>query len=435
MAESEMKTLAIVGGGAAGLAAAVAAGERARAKGASLEIVIYERDDRVGRSILATGNGRCNFSNAKLDANAYRNSAFVQDALRGLSASFDATEDERYGKIRRDNSDDVHAFFYRHGLMWRAEDDGREYPLPNKASVVVDVLRAAAADAGASEVCGCAVTAVESPRSGGGRFTLRMADGRLERADAVILASGHAAQSLDAAGLKVLPSQPVLGPLRVVDVDIPFVRELDNIRVRCTVSLLRAGEDSAWQVVASERGELMFRKYGVSGICVFNLSRFAEAGDVLSIDLLDADELADAEQFLFSRRKLLSSTFDRALTYADMLRGLVLPRVADALLKRAGIAPGAAFGKPDVPKLAALLTQLELTVAGIGDESICQVHRGGLDVDGFDPHTMAACEIPGLFAAGEALDVDGPCGGYNLHWAWASGLLAGRSAAEQLIAT
>ena len=203
MAESEMKTLAIVGGGAAGLAAAVAAGERARAKGASLEITIYERDDRVGRSILATGNGRCNFSNAKLDASAYRSSAFVQDALRGLSASFDATEDERYGKIRRDNGDDVHAFFCRHGLMWRVEDDGREYPLPNKASVVVDVLRAAAADAGAREVCGCVVAAVEPPRSEGGRFTLRMADGRLERADAVILASGHAAQSLEAAGLNV----------------------------------------------------------------------------------------------------------------------------------------------------------------------------------------------------------------------------------------
>ena len=435
MAESEMKTLAIVGGGAAGLAAAVAAGERARAKGASLEIAIYERDDRVGRSILATGNGRCNFSNAKLDVSAYRNSAFVQDALRGLTASFDATEDERYGKIRRENGDDVHAFFCRHGLMWRVEDDGREYPLPNKASVVVDVLRAAAADAGAREVCGCAVAAVEPPRSEGGRFTLRMADGRLERVDAVILASGHAAQSIEAAGLKVLPSQPVLGPLRVGDADIPLARELDNIRVRCTVSLLRAGEDGARQVVASERGELMFRKYGVSGICVFNLSRFADAGDVLSIDLLDAGEPSDAEQFLFSRRKLLSGTFDCALTYADMLRGLVLPRVAEALLKRAGIAPSAAFGKPDVPKLAALLTQLELTVAGIGDESICQVHRGGLDVEGFDPHTMVSREVPGLFAAGEALDVDGPCGGYNLHWAWASGLLAGRSAAEQLMAT
>ena len=438
MVQSEMKTLAIIGGGAAGLAAAVAAGERVRAADASLDIALYECDDRVGRSILATGNGRCNFSNENLRLDEYRNSVFVECALRGLAWSFYETENESYSKVRRDNGDDVHAFFYLHGLMWRVEDDGRNYPLPNKASVIVDMLRAAAGRVGVRECCGCAVEAVEPPHGEGGRFTLRMADGRLERADAVIVAcGGRAIAALDACGCKVHRLQPILGPLRVADADIPFVRELDNIRVRCTVSLRRKAKNGE-RTVASEDGELLFRKYGVSGICVFNLSRQAKPGDILEIALLQCPNRADAEHYLYKRRKNLAGGMARigaGLTYKDMLCGLVLPRLGEAVLKRAGIAPDALFGKPDVPHLAEILGHTRLEVAGIGDEDICQVRRGGLDVKGFDPCTMGACDLPGLFAAGEALDVDGPCGGYNLHWAWASGLLAGRSAAEHLMET
>lgn len=417
-----MKKLAIIGGGAAGLAAAVAAGERAREVGAPVEVMVLERDDRVGRSILATGNGRCNFSNSQIEVGRYHNCEFVAAVLGGDVGAGD---------------DSVHRFFEGRGLAWREEADGRQYPLANKASVVVDVLRAAAAAAGAREACEREAVAVDPPRAAGKPFTLKMKDGVLERADAVVVAcGGRAMASLDLAGLRVRGLRPVLGPLCCTDEDIRLTRELDNIRVRCEVRLARRQGGGLVQV-ALERGELMFRKYGVSGICVYDLSRFAEPGDVLQISFLPEFDPADqsaVEAYLDKRLQALRQRFGGQLTYEDMLRGLLLPRVYEGLMKRAGTPLGTPFAERDISALAALLTGFELKVAGVGDPDQCQVRRGGLDVSEFDPQTMAAASIPGLFAAGEALDVDGPCGGYNLHWAWASGLRAGESAVDWLAA-
>jgi len=423
----DAKKLAIVGGGAAGLAAAIVAGERARAIGVPLDVVVLERDDRVGRSILATGNGRCNFSNEHPHADDYHNGDFVGGAFGALLSSVTETASDRDLKIIRDNGHVVNAFFYKHGLVWRVEDDGRQYPRTNKASTVVDVLRRAARNVGVREACEREVAAIDPPRGPGGQFTLRMADGMLERADSVIVACGGKALAvLGTCGLPVVAQRPMLGPLRCAET--AETRELDNIRVRCDVSLVRKGER-----VAGERGELMFRKYGVSGICVFNLSRFAQAGDTLRIDFLQSGTLDDAVHYLYARRKLLAGTFGDGVTCEDMTCGLLLPRVADVVLKRVGMAAGDRFEKADVERLARVLSAFDLTVEGMGDETICQVRRGGLDVGAFDHAAMEAKELPGLYAAGEALDVDGPCGGYNLHWAWSSGMLAGRSAAERLL--
>ena len=427
---SDAKQLAIIGGGAAGLAAAIAAGERARKLGAALDVTVYERDDRVGRSILATGNGRCNFSNEHPYIADYRNGDFVEGAVRGLLAAHAAHATDRDIKMLDDNGHLVNLFFYQHGLMWRAEGDGRQYPRTNKASTVVDILRASAARVGVREACEHEVVAVQPPRGDGGRFSLQLKDKRLMRADAAIVAcGGKAAASLRACGLVCHPLRPVLGPLACEETAV--TRELDNIRVRCGVSLVR-GEGVPPEAVATESGELLFRKYGVSGICVFNLSRFAEPGDKLVLNFLDGDDATQVERYLFSRRKLLARRFGEGLTCADMLRGLLLPRVAEAVLKQVGLRPSGPFAKAQVPALVRALTAFTLTVSGIGDESICQVRRGGFDVAAFDPRTMGARDVPGLFAAGEALDVDGPCGGYNLHWAWTSGLLAGMSAADTL---
>jgi len=418
-----MKKLAIIGGGAAGLAAAVAAGEHARAIGAHVGVTVFERDDRVGRSILATGNGRCNFSNSQIRFYRFHNHAFVGEVIGRIAGAGD--------------DDAVHRFFGEHGLAWREEADGRQYPQANKASVVVDVLRASAAAAGAREVCEREVVEVDPPRAAGKPFTLKMKDGVLERADAVVLAcGGRAMSSLEVAGLRPLALRPVLGPLRCCDADVKLTRELDNIRVRCEASLMREQGGDLVQV-ALERGELMFRKYGVSGICVYDLSREAEPGDELRINFLpdfDPFEPAEVEAYLAKRLETLRQHFGGQLTYDDMLRGLLLPRVYEALLKRQGVSLSAPFGRDDVPALGSLLTKFGLKVIGIGDSDQCQVRRGGLDVSDFDPQTMAAHSIPGFYAAGEALDVDGPCGGYNLHWAWASGLRAGACAVDWLAA-
>ena len=138
------------------------------------------------------------------------------------------------------------------------------------------------------------------------------------------------------------------------------------------------------------------------------------------------------EQLLLERRSRL---FARAgsCTGDDVLRGMVLPAVGRGVLKAAGLRAEGPFGKRDAAPLAAALKGLALEVRGVGEPQQCQVRRGGFAVEAFDPRSCASRTMPGLHVVGEALDVDAPCGGYNLHWAWASGMLAGRAAAERLM--
>ena len=420
-----MNTLAIIGGGAAGLAAAVAAGRAARFKGLEVRIVVFEADERVGRSILATGNGRCNFSNAEVPVGLYRNGSFVGQAM----AEFEGLAD--FYKLRKGRrswpnyGDAVRDFFESIGLAWREEGEGRLYPYANKASSVLDALRGACRAYGAEERCGCAVALVELPYKEGARFTLRMADGSFERADAVVVAcGGRVARGLLPDGFPYADPRAVLGPLAT---EAHLARQLDNIRVRAEVRLMRDGRQ-----LACESGEVLFRKYGLSGIAVFNLSRFAEKGDVVEVDLLPFLRDCDVEAFAFSRYRSLASLHGGAFSCGRYLDGLVLPQVARVILKDAGYFEEALLQKSQAPNLVRVMKGLSFAVEGIADERQCQVHRGGFAVKSFSPYTMEALEATGLFAAGEALDVDAPCGGYNLHWAWTSGAVAGFSAIARL---
>ena len=410
--------IAIVGGGASGLAAAIAAAQEARNAHRLLSVGVLEERDRVGKTILATGNGRCNFTNEHILWGEYRNGAFVKEVLESLG-----------------DDDVVLDFFEGWGLEWRQEAEGRRYPQANKASVVVDVLRAAAAELGVAEACNVKVAQVRAPQGEGGHFTLHLADGALMRARRVVVACGGlAAGTLQVEGLKPEPPVPVLGPIRCSEESCRFTRELDNVRVRCSVGLFRPQDATTSNLVASRTGELLFRPYGVSGICVFDLSRFAEPGDALSIDFMTMSDLDRARDYLARRWDDLHARFGERLDVACMLRGLVLPRVAEALCKRQGVDLHGVCGKDDLGQLVDMLCRCTLDVDGIADAAQCQVQRGGYRVDEVSAHTLEAHQVPGLHLVGEALDVDGPCGGYNLHWAWGSGLLAGGAAARALLA-
>lgn len=424
----QVRTLAIIGGGAAGLTAAISASRSMRAKNIPVRIVLFEKDDRVGRSILATGNGRCNFSHARIEPERYHHAAFVRDAFGSQALQAYACN----------GLDAVHGFFNGLGLVWREEPDGRQFPLANKASVVLDVLRSCVVESGVIIECEHQVTAIEKPNDRSKRFSLMMKDGRIEHADSVILAhGGHNAAAIHLDAVPSKPTRPVLGPLKVVSADRAFTRELDNIRVRAEVSLWRRqarGSDSDNEhedMIDSEVGELMFRKYGLSGICIFDLSRSVQRADKIRINFLHALAL-DPEDFLRDRYELLMARSSHPLTFEDILRGLVLPRVGEAILKRRRISFDDAFEATMVPLLAELLTCCEVEVESVADPDLCQVQRGGFDVSAFDSETLEALGLPGLFVAGEALDVDGPCGGYNLQWAWSTGLIAGASAAHYI---
>lgn len=419
MLRMETRTLAIIGGGAAGLAASVAAARAARRVGLSLRVVVFEADERVGRSILATGNGRCNFTNARIEAGLYRNASFVAEALEDLEL-----QARGQGLPAASFANAVQAFFAGLGLVWREEGEGRMYPHANKASSVLDVLRGAAFSLGVEERCACPIARVEGPREGGSRFILHAEDGEFVRVDAVVLACGGGMAGGLLPLLRYERPRAVLGPLAT---DARLARQLDNIRVRCVAHLLRGGEE-----LACERGEVLFRRYGLSGIAVFNLSRFARKGDVVRLDLLPSLEDAELGAWARARYKTLASLAGGSLTCGAYLRGLFLPQVARVVLKHAGFDEDAPCAKADAPAVISAFKRIDFSVEGIGDERQCQVRRGGFSVSGFDPRSMQAREAPGLHVAGEALDVDAPCGGYNLHWAWASGMLAGWNAVSFL---
>lgn len=422
-----MGTVAIIGGGASGLAAAI---EAARA---GAEVLLFEAVDRVGKPILATGNGRCNFSNANPADGDYRNAPFVESAL--------AAHEELYAsKLERDGRelDGPHAvtdFFACLGML-RREEGGRLYPLTNKATTVVDVLRQALASYGVEERCEHRAVAVRPLACGGhaagSRFRIDFAEGEPAFADAVVLAcGGRIARTLAPEELAFKKQRPVLGPLRT---DTAPIKGLNNVRVQCAVSL----ESPDGRVKAREAGEVLFRDYGVSGIAVFDLSRHAEVGDRIVLDFIPWIRECDLRSFLGQRWNREAPAHGGAGRWRpallDVTCGMLLPQVARCVLAQAGMSPSAPARREDLDALAVALKRFSTTVRGVGDAKQCQVTRGGLDVRGFSDATLEARAVSGLYAAGEALDVDAACGGFNLHWAWASGMLAGRAAGEAVAA-
>ena len=451
MNENETYDVIIIGGGAAGLAAAISAAWKCRMLGEEgvaaatpdataaasrsgaaagdgctsagscrPRIALFEADDRVGRSILATGNGRCNFSNAVISSDLYHNAAFVGASLAALEEV--AFWPRLCASAGQQKQNAVLDFFANLGLCWREEGEGRLFPITGKASTVLDVLRAAVRGLGVKECCDMRVRSVEPPRAPGKPYTLRLADGSFQRARQVICAVGGAvARELLPGDLPYAPAKPVLGPLKT---DTRDIRALDNIRVRCQATLERDGSP-----LAQERGEVLFRKYGLSGIAIFNLSRFALPGDTVALDLFPDMTRDELQSYLHERVAGTRALSGREATCQDVTRGMILPLVAEALLKTLKLRPEDPASAQNLHRLSRVAKRFKVAVEGVGDPKQCQVHRGGFLCEAFDAVTMECKQYAGLFAAGEVLDVDAPCGGYNLHWAWASGALAGISVA------
>lgn len=389
----------IIGGGAAGLTAAVAAARL----GAS--VTLLEGGARVGQKILASGNGRCNLTNLSAAPEAYNHPYFVSPAL-------DAYPCER-----------VCAFFGEMGLLTRADDEGRVYPATNAAGSVLDVLRMECAHLGVDVRCGFEVVrVVEVP--GGGGFEVTSEDGGTLRAEAVVVTTGGGCELLGNLGHELVERVPVLGPLKT---DAAPIRGLSGVRVKCAATLLGGvGDDgTGGNAIATERGELLFRDYGVSGIMIFDLSRYLEAGCVISIDFFPDVTQPELESMISQRCDELAWR-----TAETFFAGMLHDRVARAVLRAAGVSGDTPVADVPQARLVALLKDFRLRVLGLADAGQAQVTRGGAAVAEFVPDTMASRRVDGLFAAGEVLDIDGRSGGFNLHWAWASGIVAGESAAR-----
>ena len=382
----------VIGGGASGLVAAIAAARL------GADVGILEKGARVGRKILATGNGRCNLSNRDVAPAAYNQPDFVEPVFAAVPPA------------------SVTAFFDGLGLLTSTDEEGRVYPVTNAASSVLDVLRLECARLGVEERCGFEVARIATTRDAAG-FDIISSDGDRLHAGAVVVATGGGHSVLAGLGHTSVSCTPVLGPLKT---EREPIRGLSGVRVRCSATLLVDGSP-----VATERGELLFRDYGASGIMIFDLSRFFKPGCVLSIDLLP-DIAVDELHRLLSER---CATFSWR-TAETFFEGMLHDRVAHAVLRAARVPPASPVLELPCERLAALLKDFRLNVIGRGDAAQSQVTRGGATVAEFDSRTMQSRTVSGLFAAGEVLDIDGPCGGFNLHWAWASGIVAGESAAR-----
>ena len=388
-----MKKIAIIGGGAAGLVAALSAAEQC--SGSDVQIVVYEGSDRIGKSILASGNGRCNFSNQSIDASMYHNKDFVSESLQACPP------------------EEVWAFFEDIGLLWHEEQGGRLYPVTNKASSVLDVLRFALAAARVEIRCNHVVSSVMPDKHG--HFVV-CEHHEAEFYDAVILAGGG---DVDPSTLPTSYAfhtpQALLGPLAT---ETAPIKGLNNVKINCELSLGN---------VFKERGELLFREYGISGILVFNCSRFARAGNSLNIDLFPDLSNKELDALLKQRFAKL-----QARTRIEFFAGMLQPPIARAFSRRAGLRPDDMIQREDLESLGKWCKDFPLKVKGLQNARQAQVRRGNFSVSSFNPRTLASREDESIFVVGEALDVDGPCGGYNLHWAWTSGILAGRAAAQVL---
>lgn len=374
----------VAGGGASGLVAAITAAE------AGARTCVLEQDLECGRKILATGNGRCNFANEDLNPARYRNGAFVAKVAGARWL------------------EEILGFFGASGLAW-ASEEGRLYPLSRQAASVRSVLLARARRAGVTLAPARKVTAV-APAAGGWKVSFSPAapgeKGAPQAGDvtarAVVMAAGGGSELARGLGQSAVAEGPVLCALACEPENSGLELALvDGRRVHAHVRLLRGGRE-LW----AEDGEVLFRPWGLSGICVFDLSRRAEAGDVISLDLTCG--MADARL--------------EAAAATGTADGVLDPQVAAAL--------GAAGGNP-ASALAALrqARSLRFLVTDRTETERAQVTRGGLGVTGFFPETLECTTLPGLFACGEALDVDADCGGFNLAWAWRSGQVAGASAA------
>lgn len=418
----------IIGGGASGLACAVSCLREARAAGAALpNILLVEQGKRIGAPILRSGNGRCNFSNSQLDVSRYWNSAFVSQTLGFLGG----------GPVRP-----ITNWFEELGLVWEEapESGGLLYPFSNKASSVLEVLMAAL-PAYVVDIHPC-VKALETHRSHDGFDVFleeshsatgnggaaagesdRVPQQETVRAGRVVVAAGGGCvESLLAGAIPALPTapwRPTLGPLAAAFPESVSSEELDGIRSHVRISLPNSG--------FSEEGEVLFRGYGISGIVVFNASRYAHTGETLLVDFLPAMKLREAEDVIRTRAERLQGQPAHTL-----FRGFVLPELGAALLAASGIRPDEPLQQELCCRIARIMKAFPLMVQGIADESQCQVHRGGIAPESVCAESLELKALPGLYVLGEALDVDGPCGGYNLHWAWACGILVGRDIARKI---
>lgn len=375
----------IIGGGASGMfLASELAGRR---------VALIEANDRVGKKLLATGNGKCNLTNLDMNIVHYNRPSFVETYLDRFDAH------------------DTIASFERMGLITKVIDK-RVYPYSECASTVLDILRDAMQKCGTEVFTGHIVNSVEYFADTYTIGGVTKVDGQTKSfsftADNVVLATGSNAtfgrnsnNLFTALGHTAREFTPALVPIKT---NKEPIKGLSGVRVKAGV---RCG-------ARYEVGEVLFKDFGVSGIAVFNMSSEIARGKLkigsnLTIDFMPEYSVGEVESLLRKRGNV---------RVGELLTGTFHSKVVDRILWASGVNPDD-LAQPKISAIAKTIKTYTLKIEGLGDSSLCQVMSGGLNIREFD-HNLMSMKSKNAFAIGEALDVDGDCGGYNLQWAWTS---------------
>lgn len=405
--------IGIIGGGAAGMMAAIAAARQ------GAEVTVLEANSRLGKKLLSTGNGKCNLGNLRLNVSEYY-----------------CREPERLDTfLKQFGTDDVISFFQGIGVILK-EKNGYLYPASEQAAVVQDALRYELRALLVREITDCRIQSVKrNSRTGEIRVS---GGGQSFFFDKVILACGGKAApgtGSDGSGFELAgqlghsltPLVPALVQLKCRE---DYLRSVAGVRADAQISVYLSGE-----CIAEERGELQLTDYGLSGIPIFQLSRtvnyiLKEQREVeVVIDFLPDYSPEAYEQMCQSRELLLQSE----RTVEEFFTGMLNKKLMTLFIRLSGLRPGDKIQTVDprfVKKIYKLCREWRLYVNGSNSYENAQVCAGGVPLAEVTDR-LESQKTPGVYFAGEILDVDGRCGGYNLHWAWCSGYLAAMAAVEE----
>lgn len=407
-----MGKVLVVGGGASGLVGAIIAARE------GADVTILERTNRVGKKILATGNGRCNITNVDCDIRYYHgtNPKFALGALTAFDPNM------------------TMQFFEQLGITHKVESGGKVFPFSDQATSVLDVLRLEIdrlnKEKGLIKIV--ADQEVESVSKNKKGFLVKCASGSSYSGDKVIMATGGKATpnlGSNGSGLPILAKlgHSVITPfpsLVQVILDSTVVKRIQGVKIQGKITVKQGTK------VKEERGEILFTKDGISGPPVLQVSRLVSAQALqnktchVSLDLFPNYSLEELEVMIQMR-----IAYQPKRSLENFLIGLINKKLIPEILKKVNLVDKKrqcqTLSPKEITNLVKILKSWEFTATGTRSWESAQVMAGGINTNEVCPSTFESKKVSGLYIIGELLDIDGDCGGFNLQWAWSSAHAAG----------
>ena len=408
-------SLIIVGGGAAGLTSALIA------KDLGIDVAIIEGTDRIGKKILTTGNGRCNISNSNINIDRYHseNLHFAKPTLDSFTIK------------------DTIDFFDRLGIPLVTLEGGKMFPMSMQASSVLDIFRFALEEKNIPVYTNTKANEITKKKNG---FKICSSNNSIYECDKLIIATGGKCAPKTGSdgsgyalarqlGHSIVPQVPALVQLKL---NYNRLKALSGVKFDGYAEIFINGK-----YIQKEFGEILFTDYGISGPPILQLSRSASCGlskhnkVSLKIDMLPTTSRENLKEFLNNHWSVFGS---RCL--CDSFIGIINKKMIPIILKQARIEdihkPCCDLDLKEKDDIYDLLKHWEFEVSGTNSFANAQVTAGGINTKEINAQTLESNITKGLFFAGEILDIDGDCGGFNLQWAWSSGAIAGRNASKYI---